>query len=104
MITSPMEYLLIHRMMPAPIEVQRKILEVTKKRMEIATGAKEICSYKPIGQSGAICIWEAPSIETLKPLLDQLSSLGVMTEITPLEKSDIAMKNWERHLAQMSQK
>lgn len=100
-----MEYLLVHKMMgPLPIEIQKMIVEVSKKRKEIASGAKEICSYKPVGQAGAICIWEAPNIEALKPLLDQLSNLGVLTEITPLEKGDIALKNWEKALEQMSRK
>ena len=100
-----MEYLLVHKMMgPLPVEVQRKIVEVTKRRKEIASGAKEICSYKPIGQAGAICIWEAPSIAALQPLLDQLSNLGVLTEITPLEKSDTALEKWEKALEHMCKK
>ena len=95
----------MHRMVgPLPVEIQKMIIDVSKRRKEIASGAKEICSYKPVGQTGAICIWEAPNVEALKPLLDQLSNLGVVTEITPLEKSDTALKNWERTLEQMKRR
>jgi len=86
---------------PLPPEVQMAIIEVTENRHEIAKGAKEICSYKPIGQNGAICIWEAPNIETIKPLLDQLSNVGVETKVTPLEKSDEALAKWKKTIQQM---
>lgn len=102
-----MEYLLVHKMIgPLPPEIQLKIIEVTKNRHEIGkkTGATEICSYKPIGKNGAICIWEAPNIEALKPLLDLLSNVGVETDVTPLEQSDKSLVNWEKTLQQMMKK
>jgi hypothetical protein len=89
---------------PLPPEIQLAIIQVSKNRHQIAKGAKEICSYKPIGQNGAICIWEAENIDTLKPLLDQLSNLGVVTEVTPLENSDEALAVWEKSIQQMMKK
>ena len=100
-----LDFLLVHTMVgPLPPEIQMAIIEVSKNRLEIAKGAKEICSYKPIGQNGAICIWEAPNIETIKPLLDQLSNLGVETKVTPLEKADDSLENWQKTVQQMMRK
>ena len=76
-------------------QVQMQIIELTKKREEIAKGAKELASYSPIADQGAICVWETDKLENLMPLLGQLSGLGVRTEIIPVVSADIAMKKWE---------
>ena len=99
-----MEYLLIHTMIgPLPPEVQKMIIETTKKRKEIAPGGKEICSYSMVGIPGAVCIWEAPNIEALVPLLEQLKNCGIKTEIIPLEKADVSLAKWEKTIEQFEQ-
>jgi len=91
-----MLFVLIHRMMGlVPPEIQMHILEIIKKRKEIAKGAKELASYAPIAYQGAICVLEIDNLEKLMPLLGQLAGCGVSTEIIPVEKSEVAMKNWE---------
>lgn len=91
-----MLFVLIHRMMGlVPPQVQMRILEITKKREEIAKGAKELASYAPIADQGAICVWETDNVENLMPLLGQLASCGVRTEIIPVETTEVAMKKWE---------
>jgi len=81
-----------------PPQVQMGIIEIVKSREMIAKGAKELASYSPINDQGAICVWETDNIENLMPLLGQLASLGVRTEIIPVETAEVAMKKWEEGL------
>jgi len=64
-----------------PPEIQMKALEMVKNRRRLARGAKELVSYSPIGYQGTVGVWETDSVETLFPMLNALSSVGVDTEI-----------------------
>ena len=79
-----MDFVLLHRWMGMPSnmpEVSKATLELAKKRKELCPQAKEIVSYwSMFGQTAnAFCIWEAPNIEALQPLLSQFMNIGLTT-------------------------
>ena len=49
-------------------------------------GGKPIATYKALGQSMVICIWEVPSLDALTPIIQQMNFMEWETEVIPVEK------------------
>ena len=98
-----MEYILIHRPRGLiPPEIWKTIVELTKKLNEkpeeIVPGGKIMAAYTARCKAFVVCIWDVPSAESLMPAFEQLSDLGVDTEIIPAEKVSDALLKWEKTL------
>ena len=102
-----LEYVLIHRQLgPAPPEMLKIAIE-TAKQLEadpskFVPGGKPIASYKARGQSMVVCIWEAPSIDALLPLIEKMNFLEWETEVIPAEKMSEFIPKAEKMLAEMA--
>ena len=102
-----MEFVLIHRQLgPVPPEVMKKAIETAKELdadpSKFVPGGKLIASYKASGQSLVVCIWEAPTVDALIPLLEQMNFLEWETEVIPAEKMTTFIPKAEKMLAQMA--
>ncbi len=102
-----MEILLIHTQLgPVPPEMMIKAIEIGKELAadpsKFVPGGKIIGSYKAIGQSRIVCLWDVPSIEALTPLLDQMNFMEWETEVIPVETMDAFLLKAEKMMAQMT--
>ena len=102
-----MEYVLIHRQLgPVPPEMMKKAIEIGKSLAgdptKFVPGGKLIASYKAIGQSLIVCIWDVPSIDALAPLLEQMNFMEWETDVIPAEKVETFFPRAEKLLAQMT--
>ena len=102
-----MEFVLIHRQLgPVPPELKKKAIEVGKglnaDPSKFVPGGKIVASYKAIGQSLVICIWDVPSVDALAPLLEQMNFMEWETEVIPAEKMSSFIPKAEKMLAQMA--
>ena len=102
-----MEILLIHTQLgPVPPEMMIKAIEIGKELAadpsKFVPGGKIIASYKAIGQSLLLCIWDVPSIDALAPLIEQMNFLEWETEVIPAEKASTFIPKAEKMLAQMT--
>ena len=102
-----MEFILIHRQLgPVPPELMMKAIQVGKELIadpsKFVPGGKLIASYKAIGQSLLLCIWDVPSVDALAPLLMQMNFLEWETEVIPAEKASTFIPKAEKMLAQMT--
>ena len=104
-----MDVVLIHRprglcppeMMKGQIELVKKLFEKTE---ELVPGGKIIAAYHARCQGLTVCIWEVPSTDNLVPVFEQMSNLGLDTEIIPADKVEVAIAKWEKAMAEMAQK
>ena len=99
-----MELLLIHTLTgPMPPELMKKVIEMAKEMAadpsKFVSGGKAIATYKAIGQSRIICLWDVPSLDVLTPLLEQMSFMQWDTEIIPVETMDKFLQKAEKMLA-----
>jgi hypothetical protein len=102
-----MEILLIHTQLgPVPPEMIVKTIEIAKELAadteKFVPGGKLIGSYKAIGQSRVVCLWEVPSIDALTPLLEQMNFMEWETEVIPVETMDVFIAKAEKAVAQMA--
>ena len=102
-----MEFILIHRQPGiVPPEITKKAIETAKglnaDPSKYVPSGKLIASYKAIGQSSVVCIWEAPTVDALIPLLEQMNAIGWETEVIPAEKMATFIPKAEQMLAQMA--
>jgi hypothetical protein len=102
-----MELLLIHRpkgilppeLMKASIEVGNQI--IIKGPLG---GCRLLASYTARNQMLIVCIVDAPSMDDVIPVCEQMLMVGWETEIIPVEKSVVALPKMEKALAQMAKK
>jgi hypothetical protein len=95
-----MEFVIIHKpvslmppeMMAAGLEMAKQI-EADPEKM--VPGGKAIASYYARALWCIFCIWEAPSLEALLPLAEQLKMLGWNTDIIPVDKPKVAIQKIE---------
>ena len=104
---SEMEILLIHTQLgPVPIEMTVKTIEIAKELAadpsKFVPGGKLKGSYKAIGQSCVVCLWDVPSIDALTPLLQQMNFMEWETEVIPVETMDVFISKAENMIAQMT--
>ena len=104
-----MEIILIHTPRGIlPPDLTKAIIDlgkdIDKNAEKAAPGSKLIASYIPCGQMRIFCIWDAPKIESLLPILGQMVALGWDTEVIPVMKSRDAIAMFEKTLAQMAKK
>ena len=102
-----MEFVLIHRQLgPVPAEMMKKTIETAKgidaDPSKFVPGGKLIASYKAIGQSLVVCIWDAPSVDALVPLMEQMNLMEWETEVIPAEKMTTFIPKAEQMFAQMA--
>jgi len=102
-----MEILLIHTQLgPVPPEMMVKTIELGKElaadTAKFVPEGKLIGSYKAIGQSRVVCLWDVPSIDALTPLLEQMNFLEWETEVIPVETMDVFIAKAEKIMAQMA--
>ena len=102
-----MEILLIHTQLgPVPPEMMVKTIEIAKElaadTAKFVPGGKLIGSYKAIGQSRVVCLWDVPSIDALTPLLEQMNFMEWETEVIPVETMDVFVPKAETMMAQMT--
>lgn len=100
-----MEFILIHKPLgPLPPENLAAALEFVKKIVEdpakVVEGGKVIAAYNGRGQWLQVCIWDAPSVEALLPLVEGMTGMGFNTEVIPAEKVEAAIPKWEKGLAE----
>ena len=106
-VVPEMEILLIHTQLgPVPSAMMVKTIEIAK---ELATDTakfvpwgKLIGSYKAIGQSRVVCLWDVPSIDALTPLLEQMNFMEWETEVIPVETMDVFIAKAEKVITQMA--
>ncbi len=97
-----MKYILIHTLVPGITSPKglRKAIDLVKEiasdPSSIVPGGKLLLSYNATNKWMQICVWEAPSAESFTRMFESLKSIGVSTEIIPVEDIDIAMSKWER--------
>lgn len=101
-----MEFVLIHRQLgPVPPALMQKAIEVGKALnadpSKFVPGGKLIASYKAIGQSLIICIWDVSSIDALGPLLEQMNFMEWETDVIPAEKISTFIPKAEKIFAEM---
>jgi hypothetical protein len=101
-----MEYILIHKPIGIlPPEVMKLTMEMARKLgakpQEFVPGGKLIASYYAIGGQAVYCIWDAPNIEALAPLLRNMSIAGWNTEVIPAERAEVALANIEKAMQAM---
>lgn len=102
-----MRILLIHTQLgPVPPEMMVKTIELGKElaadTAKFVPEGKLIGSYKAIGQSRVVCLWDVPSIDALTPLLEQMNFLEWETEVIPVETMDVFIAKAEKIMAQMA--
>lgn len=102
-----MEFILLHRPLgPLPPEVLKSALEFTKQLnaepSKFVPGGKIIAAYNGRSQWLQVCIWEAPSIDAMMPLLEAFAGMAINTEVIPAEKIEVAIPKWEQQLAQQA--
>ena len=100
-----MEFILIHRSpRPLPPEIMKASFELGKKLNtkpeEVAPGCKLVASYHAKCQGLIFCIWDAPSLDSLMPPMEQLSLLGYDTEVIPADKMSDALPKFEKAMAE----
>jgi hypothetical protein len=104
-----MEIILIHtaRGLHPPELVKAGIdagKDLEKNAEKAAPGCKLIASYVSCSQMRIFCIWDAPKIESLMPLLGNMVALGWDTEVIPVMKTRDGLAMMEKTLAQMAKK
>ena len=96
-----MEYILVHKPVGslAP-EVMKGTLAIAKQLRAnpgaFVPGGKLVESYYAIGQQAIFCVWDAPTIDSMAPLMRNMSISGWNTEIVPVERSAVAIENIEK--------
>jgi len=100
-----LEFILMHRPLgPLPPETLAAALQNVKKIIEdpskVVPGGKLIAAYNALGQWLQVCIWDAPSVEALLPLMGGMTGSGFNTEVIPAEKVEAAIPKWEKSLAE----
>jgi hypothetical protein len=101
-----MKVVLIHKplslmppdMMKAGIELGKKIMAQPEA---MVPGGKSLASYYAQALWCIFCVWEAPSLEAMMPLAEQLKMLGWNTEIIPVDEAEVAMSKIEKAMASM---
>ena len=104
-----MEVMLIHKPIGLlPPEAWTALMEMAKKANtnagEIVPGAKLMASYSARGLSTIFCLWEVPSVEAMMPAVEQMSMLGLDTDIIPVEKTSVSIPKFEQFLKAMQAK
>ena len=94
-----MEFILIHR----PIGVispqvmlgtMEQVRELLAKPEGFVPGGRLIASYGARSKSFVVCVWEAPSVEVLCPVVEQLVLAGWETDIMPAEKMTVQVEKY----------
>jgi hypothetical protein len=67
-------------------------------------GGKLIAQYVARNQNLFICILDVPSMDTVVPTLEQIMTLGIDTEIIPVEKGKDPLSKFEKAMAEMVKK
>ena len=96
-----MEYILIHtprgiippEMLSPAIEMGKNLVA---KPGDFVHGGKLIASYAARNKSLIVCIWDAPSIEALCPLVEQLDLGGWDTDVMPAETFPAHLERTEK--------
>jgi hypothetical protein len=101
-----MEFILVHKPIGAlPPEVMKLTMEMAKKLamnpQEFVPGGKCVSSYYALGAQAVYCTWDVPKIESLAPLLRNMSVAGWNTEVIPVEKAETAMVSIEKAMQDM---
>ena len=94
-----MEFILIHKPLGiVPPEVMGGTLEQVGKLLakpdDFVPGGKLIASYGARSKSFVVCVWEAPSVEVLCPVVEQLVLAGWETDIMPAEKMTVQVEKY----------
>ncbi len=96
-----MDFILKHKPMGVlPPEVMKACFDMAKQLSanpaQMVPGAKFKESYWQIGTQTIYCLWEAPNIDTIAPLLRQMSVMNWETEVIPVEKGEVALASTEK--------
>lgn len=101
-----MEYVLVHK--PAGIlspEIMKLTMEKAKQLAAnvpaFVPGGKLLCSYYAVAIQEIFCVWDLPNVESITPVLRQMSAAGWNTEVIPVEKTEVAIANLEKAMQQM---
>ncbi len=99
-----MKYVLIHRLVPgisSPKGLQKAIdlvKEIINDPSSMVPDGKLLSSYNATNKWLQICTWEAPSTESFTKMFDILKSIGVSTEIIPVEDMSTTLSKWEKSI------
>ncbi len=102
-----MKYILIHTPVGKPnIDTMKVAIGIVKSIFKdpssIVPGGKILGGYSALGQWLYICIWEAPSMESLIPLVSELRDANVNTKVIPAETMNMDfMAKWEEYVSRM---
>ena len=101
-----MEFILIHKPRGIiPPDVLTDQMEQVKKLLakpdEFVPGGKLVASYAVRGKMLVICIWDAPSIEAVCPMAEQMDLGGWDTDIMPLEKMSVHLEKLSKAMESM---
>ncbi len=99
-----MKYILIHTLVPGITSPKglRKAIDLVKEiandPSSIVPGGKLLSPYSATNKWMQICAWEAPSAESFTKMFESLKSIGVSTEIIPVEDMSTALSKWEKSI------
>ena len=101
-----MEFMLVHtvgnimtqEMLAASAEMGKKLMA---KPESFAPGAKLLSSYHASGKGMIFCLWEAPNLDSLVRMTEQLLFSGWDTDIIPVDKMEVHLKNYGEALKAM---
>jgi len=104
-----MEFMLIHttgntmtqEMLATSAEMGKKLMA---KPEAFAPGAKLLSAYHARGKSTIFCLWEAPNLDSLAPLSEQLLLFGWETDIIPVDKMEAHLKKADEAMEAMRKK
>ncbi len=95
------KYILIHKLIPGITSQagMEKAIRLVKELMSdpssIVPNSNLLMSYNATNQWMQICIWDSPSIESFTKLFEILKSMGIATEIIPVEDMETTLSKWE---------
>ena len=102
-----MKYILIHRPVGKPdINTMKAAIGIVKSLLEdpstIVPGGKMLAAYSALGQWLYVCVWDAPSMESLIPLISKLKGANVNTKVIPAETINMDLiTKWEDYISKM---
>ena len=102
-----MKYILIHTPVGKPdINTMKAAIGIVKSILKdpssIVPGGKVLAAYSALGQWLYVCVWEAPSMESLIPLINGLRDANVNTKVIPAETINMDLiAKWEDYISKM---